>query len=99
MFSCPSCNQKSISFWQKAWADRFLPGKCKECGVSFYKPLAKQMKYFYLVLIPMILVALIAFKYNLIPLLVLNILLLIWAFVKGIKKTPLYINNEQRENH
>lgn len=99
MFNCPSCQQASITFWQKAWADRVLPGRCKECGVRFYKPIAPQVKYVSLALLIMLLIAFIAFKYNLLVVLAFNVLPIIWAFVKGVNETPLYIKNESNENH
>ena len=91
MFNCPSCKQPSVTFWQKARADRILPGNCKACGVQFYKPIAPQMKFFALALLIMLFIAFTAFKYNLIIILPLNVLPFTWAFVKGVNETPLYV--------
>ena len=49
------------------------------------------MKYFAVALLIMLLIAFFAFKYNLIFLLAFNVPPLIWAFVKGVNKTPLYV--------
>ena len=58
--------------------------------MRFYKPLVPQMKYLFLALIPMLLVTVIVLKYNLIYLLSINVFLVVWAFIKGVRNAPLY---------
>jgi len=88
-FNCPSCNENCITIWQKAWADRFLPGKCVNCGTQFYKPIAPQMKYLFWALLIALPVIAAAIYYRQAYLLFLNIPILFLAFWVGLVKTPI----------
>ncbi len=90
-FNCPSCNKESITLWQKAWADRFLPGKCKECGARFFKALTPQIKYFLIALLVTIPVVIASIHYKQPYILLVNIPIFLGFCWLALLKAPLVL--------
>ena len=90
MFKCPSCNNETITFWQKAYADRFKHHKCYKCGAKLFVTVSSKMKHYYRAFPAMALIAVCTFYFKLWWLYPFGFVPFIWAFRKSILETKLW---------
>jgi len=91
MFDCPSCEEKCISFWQKACADRMFPIKCTKCGAALFKPVVGQFKYIMYSSPIWIGTTLLAIELRQVWIYFLGLIPMVWGGWKSVKEAKLYV--------